>query len=297
MILKKYSDFINEAKSRFPKGSDEVYKQGTILANMKPEEFLKTKNCYQEEDGKWSCDGDFVMNKQPHAPIFKDGKLIIEFKTIKGMMHVLDCGLISLEGFPEEVGTLKPTNINSNSFSVNDNPITSLVGMPKKVGGPIDINGTLITDLQGAPEAVNGNFRVGYNDMLTSLKGGPKVVLGELELNQSPLTDLQGAPEFVNGRLVIAQNDQLTSLNGAPKTVGKLLPVAFKSLKNVPEIEKEWYGKLIEGDEGYNHYFEDLLKYIIKTKQIGQIDTVHWPEGFLDENFKRSASGVKKYKL
>lgn len=296
MILKNYSDFVNEAKSRFPQGSPEAYKQGTILANMSPEEFLKTKNCYQEDDGSWSCDGDFTMDRQPHAPIFKDGKLIVKFNTIKGFFHILQCNINSLENFPDIVGTNKPTEVRSNSFSVNDNPITSLEGMPQTIGGSISINGTDITDLKGSPRIVNGSFDIGFNDKLTSLEGGPSQVNGQLELTQLPIYNLKGAPSFVNGRMILSGNDNLTSLEGAPKQVGGNIRTLEKSMQNIPKIEKEWYLHAIEKG-GYNHYFEDLLKYIIQTDNISQIGAIHWPEGFIDEHFKRSASGVKKYKL
>jgi len=290
-----YLEFLNESK--FPEPSKEVIKDASRISNMTPEEYLKSKGCYQNSDGTWSKDGNLSLTQEWHSPIIKDGKFIVKFKQIKGYFWCNGLKLTTLAGCPDVVNGGNVDNggaLGSNSFACSDNPIFTLEGCPQVVGGDFKAENTSITDLQGLPIVINGDFHVDYNEQLTSLKGSPKIVHGKFFVSNNPkLKSLKDGPKEV-GVLRITDNGALTSLEGAPELIGDISMQPTWYIPNVPEVEHMWY--LTHGINGYNHYFNDLLKYITKT-DISLLNTVNWPKGYLNKHLSRSAKSVSKFKL
>ncbi|MBR2274146.1 MAG: PcfJ domain-containing protein [Alphaproteobacteria bacterium] len=128
---------------------------------------------------------------------------------VKGNFDCFENQLTSLEGVPQKVGR---------DFDCGRNQLTSLAGAPQKVGGHFKCSENQLTSLEGAPQKVGGGFVCVYNQ-LTSLAGAPQEVGGDFVCYQNQLTSLAGAPQKVGGGFYCAGN-QLTSLAGAPQKVG-----------------------------------------------------------------------------
>lgn len=151
-----------------------------------------------------------------------DGKFLTELPKLQDVRVYghFDCHhnlLTSLEGAPMEV---------DGNFNCRNNKITSLKHAPKKVGiAFIASNNPLIslegcpkdarsfsfyncglTDLNGAPETVKGNFICAFNK-LTSLKGGPTRVDFDFNCSGNKLLSLEGCPEYVGGNFECYDND------------------------------------------------------------------------------------------
>jgi len=90
------------------------------------------------------------------------------------------------------------------------------------------------------------------------------------------LTSLEGAPKFFNS---ISVNKEL------------IIEEFFTHSKNY----RSNYDKIV-GSNNTRVYWEELLKFMIEEKI--DLDRVEgWPEGFLNDNVKKSAKGTLKYKL
>ena len=63
----------------------------------------------------------------------------------------------------------------SRDFYCHNNPLTSLVGCPERVGGSFHCSDSHLTSLAGCPETVEGSFSCSHNE-LSSLDGCPKWV-------------------------------------------------------------------------------------------------------------------------
>ena len=155
-------------------------------------------------------------------------------------------------------------------------------------------DGKLIKDK--IPDVITGNFHCS-NKKLTTLEGSPKIVGGYFDFGYNKLTGLQGAPKEVGGHFLCRYN-KLTSLQGAPEKVGG----EFESLNNKVSlaIEEEFIKsgayKDNYGETSQYGYWKYLLNYMMK-ENIPLEEVEGWPEGFLNDNIKKSVKGVDKYKL
>jgi len=155
-------------------------------------------------------------------------------------------------------------------------------------------NGRLIKDK--IPDVVTGNFDCNYNQLI-NLEGCPKKVGGHFNCNRNQLTSLEGSPEQVAGSFNCDKN-KLTTLEGAPVKVGG----NFDSRNNDVslDIEEEFIEsgsyKDNYGETSQYGYWKDLLNYMLK-ENIPLEEVEGWPEGFLNDNLKKSAKGTLKYKL
>jgi len=111
-----------------------------------------------------------------------------------------------------------------------------------------------------------------------------------LQNNRTPLIKkgkLQVQINSANG--IRTEKCNLTTLEGFPRTV-KDIDIGIGNYLNPFMIK--WY----ENNKGYNDFWMDFLQHMIKNYP-NSIDNIEWPEGFLDENLKKSARGLGRFDL
>ena len=217
---------------------------------------MKNYNEFTNENTKWVYEGDFHVD----SSMVKDGRFI--------------------EGkIPDEV-----TGI----FGCKNNKLTSLEGLPSKIGKSFYCNANNLTSLEGAPLEVEGLFDCCFNK-LTSLEGGPSKVIGHFNCGDNELTTLEGSPSVVEGDFYCSHN-KLTSLEGGPSKVTKFFWCSYNT--NNLGIEK----KFMESGLYKKDYWPELLKYMISDK-LKLEDVKGWPDGFLNDNLKVSIENLNKYNL
>ena len=125
------------------------------------------------------------------------------------------------------------------SFICKHNSLTNLEGAPKEVGGNFDCSYNKLTSLEGAPKGVGEDFRCNHNN-LTSLKGAPKEVGEDFICYYNSLTNLKGAPKVV-GKDFICDYNSLTNLKGAPQKVESFFCNGNKltSLEGAPQHARQ----------------------------------------------------------
>jgi hypothetical protein len=108
----------------------------------------------------------------------KGGKLQlpVELKEITGNFHCSNIKLTSLKGVPQKVGE---------SFFCSHNKLTSLEGAPQNVGEGFYCHDNNLTSLKGIPQTIGRNFNCSENN-LTSLKGAPQTVGGHFFCSDNP---------------------------------------------------------------------------------------------------------------
>ena len=101
------------------------------------------------------------------------------WKVVDGRVNVngsVRLSELNLTRIPIKFGTV------SRDFSCSRNPLTSLEGAPRSVGGDFYCQHTRLTSLEGAPMSVGGDFWC-YDSPLTSLDGAPRSVGGTFVCN------------------------------------------------------------------------------------------------------------------
>jgi hypothetical protein len=186
-MIKKYSPFLNESKSRV----------------------LIDKMCrdYHITNYKINEDGSVDVNDDVDLSNIQLTKLPIRFGKVSGYFMCCDSCLLTLEGCPRVVGKYfdcsetyitsligGPESVGTNYFCYENSKLISLDGCPKHIGQHFDCSDTGITSLIGGPESVGGDFDC-YNSNLTSLIGGPKSVGGSVDLKGGRLVSFEGFPE------------------------------------------------------------------------------------------------------
>jgi hypothetical protein len=76
----------------------------------------------------------------------------------------------------------------SGSVNFRNNSLTSLIGMPRSVGGLFTVSGNLLQNLEGGPEEVGGEYNVEKNE-LDSLEGAPLRVGNGFYADELEVTD------------------------------------------------------------------------------------------------------------
>ena len=161
-----------------------------------PEQVKKQFLQWAEDNGKeevWDEDWLFgdLFKIQP------DGRVIVE--------GTLDLSVSELESLPPFIYEV------AGDFYFNNNQITSLQGMPERVGGTISFASCQLDSLVGLPKETNKHLFLN-NNQITSLQGMPERVGGGLSLKNNPnLTDLNDFPKHVHGGVYL-ENVPATSI-------------------------------------------------------------------------------------
>ena len=117
-----------------------------------------------------------------------------------------------------------------------------------------------LTSLKGVPIRVGRDFNCSYNN-ITSLKYCPKKVGRHFDCSFNKLTSLQGSPVLVNGNFICAFN-KITHLYGCPVKINKNFHIEFNKLVNLKDAPREIGGKL-------NCKGNSLVNYSIDSKING----------------------------
>lgn len=99
--------------------------------------------------------------------------------------------------------------------------ITNLEGCPEYVGGDFTCYYNNLTSLKGCPKYVGKNFNCTHNN-LTSLEGSPKKVGGIFYCNFNKLKNLEGISQEIL-RDIICTNNELISLKGCPEKITSII--------------------------------------------------------------------------
>lgn len=110
------------------------------------------------------------------------------------------------------------------------------------------------------PLVKNGKFTVQFN----RVKG--------MNFNMCNLKSLEGVARFCDGDISLSTGNY------------------------IPNIVVQWYVHTIQMNDGYEDYWNDLLNFVLK-KDVKQISSIEWPEGFLDANLKKTTDVMKKFDL
>lgn len=146
---------------------------------------------------------------------------IIKFKKITGTLSFNSVKLISLPKW------LQSVEVDKNFLIVSCN-LTSLQGLPKKIGGSINCSHNQLTSLAGSPEKVFMDFDCSHNQ-LTSLEGGPKHIYEDFACSSNDLNSLEGGPIIVMGWYTSWHNP-IQNLNGLAKKI-KNLDIRFGDIR------------------------------------------------------------------
>jgi len=109
------------------------------------------------------------------------------------------------------------------------------------------------------PLVKNGKFTVQFNKVKS------------MNFNKCNLTSLKGIARYCDGDVTLGGN-------------------------YVSAVEIKWYTYIIEKNEGYEDYWASLLMFVL-NRYPKEINTINWPEGYLDEHLKKSAKALGKYDL
>ena len=155
---------------------------------------------------------EFKGRKIPYK--LKGSLLIFKDVYLNGM------GLMSLRELP----WANREWIVKGDFSCSDNNLTSLKGVPVKIGGNFYCGNNNLKTLEGAPSEVGDNFVCNDNNLIT-LKGAPKEI----------------------GLTFSCYNNNLKTLEGAPKEVGSDFDCSDNTVKftksDVKKVSEVW-GKI-----------------------------------------------------
>lgn len=187
---------------------DISYSGCTNLPNYKQlrlQEFIKQKGLkYNKQTKMYDCEGDLSFSYPCSNEAIKSGKIPIKIGKVNGdFRYSWFDDKASFINFPEEV--------TGNFEIVGAKNITNLQGSPKKVNGDFEISCCDITSLEGSPEEVGGILVINNNKNLINLKGAPKIIHGNVECYYCDnLTSLQGGPEIIGGQIIIDRCPNLT---------------------------------------------------------------------------------------
>ncbi len=146
----------------------------------------------------------------------------IKFNIVSKTLNLNNNGLTNMRAMPKKVGK---------HFSMFDNSLKNLKGLPKTIGGGINLYSNKLEHLIGAPKIVYGGFNVESNS-IKSLKGAPEIVQSFFAISLNPLTSLAHSPKKV-GTDYVCRNNNLTSLKGISEYIeGRLIISNEQSSQN-----------------------------------------------------------------
>ena len=156
---------------------------------------------------------NWLHNQKIYGNIFIDSNYII---NCEGSIDV-DIRTPSLPDFIQFGNVI-------GSFSISDGLLTTLRGVPQKVGLYFRCNNNRLQTLKYAPEVVGYDCNGGYcnfncsNNQLKSLEYSPKLLSGDFYCYKNNLETLIGIQSEINGNLICSDN-QLVDLKTAPKHI------------------------------------------------------------------------------
>ena len=143
------------------------------------------------ENGVISCTGD-VRLRYSHK---EKAKLPLSFDRVDGDFHVNNAQLRSLDGSPKLV---------KRHFYCHHNLLTDLQGAPEIIEGDMNCSTNYeLTSLVGSPKLIHGSFFCENNVRLHSLLGCPMVIGGDFIAINTSFDTWRDAPRFVGGRLIL----------------------------------------------------------------------------------------------
>lgn len=129
------------------------------------------------------------------------------------------------------------------------------------VVGDVNLSNYNIENIPLKINKLNGDFYIGWSNILKSLEGSPNEISGDFFASGLNITDLKGCPEKVGGNFDIANNKKLTSLEGGPKWVGGNFDVKNSMLSNLNHFA-EYVGGNINVSSNNFTTLEGLPKHI-----------------------------------
>ena len=196
--------------------------------------------------------------------------------------------------------------------------ITTLQGSPENCQN-FDATNTKITDLNGGPKYVTGNYRVNHVGYLKSLEGGPTEVGGGFYFSQTGVKSLKGSPkrvgifgcntnnikslvggpEHVDGTYDVG-NCLLTSLEGAPKSCDSFIAYSRSGAMLDPK-RRLWDPRPLKGCSYVKAYFAtepiQSLMNLFCTKQMRQRNLAKDFLDSLDYNYVRDDRQINLFRL
>jgi hypothetical protein len=215
---------------------------------------IKITNFTVAPDMSVSVNGDVKVDLQAYK------KIPCKFSKVTGNFSWIGGELTTMENCPDEVG---------GNFSVVNNSITSLMGLPK-VGGDIHLQQNAITSYQGLPSEVNGDLDIYANPASDIVEFIPAKINGSLSIGSSSKwslrgihkkTQVQGEIDVVGeleegglGLMLVKGVTGITAHNsndqspGNPTEAFKIMDTALKAKEDVLDVQE----KLI--DAGFSRY-------------------------------------------
>lgn len=190
-----------------------------LQRNLTPTTRDNNNNYDIDSNGEVTVNGSVIAWNEDKPPP--------KFKHISGSLLFFSCPIVDLSFCPREVGL---------TVEINETPITSLKGFPKKVGGDILIkNNHNLISLRGMPRTVYGKCVIRGNRKLTSLKGGPLVCEGGCAVDSNNLTSLDHYPKIIDTRWIHADDNPV--LRGGVYT-DKQTGIAYR-------LDQSWLADLL----------------------------------------------------
>ena len=137
------------------------------------------------------------------------------------------------------------------SVWISNCKLESLVGLPHKIDGGINITNTRIKNLRFCPQELgsDGDVVLQNNRDLESLEGCPKTIPKTFGLTDChKIVSLEHGPSEVGYNYKVDTCNSLTSIKGMPTTIGKHLALCnnreLRSLAGISKMLKSCGGKL-----------------------------------------------------
>jgi hypothetical protein len=161
--------------------------------------YLKVLDLVRNKANRW------VSMDEVHAKVMKkiEDRLGTKYgfahqnNVIKGLLDLRNMGLRELPDLTEYVL--------EGGLLLEDNPLRSLKGCPRIIGGNLDASDCRLESLEGFPKFVGGAVVLQRNK-LQSLKGLPETLYHDLRIDHNSLTDLNGISKYILGDLSMSAN-------------------------------------------------------------------------------------------
>lgn len=151
------------------------------------------------------------------------------------------------------------------SFWCNDNPLISLKGSPKKVGGNFNCHGCNLKTLEGGPEYVDKTFAC-YDNPLISLKGAPKYVGNDFSCEMTNIKSLDGIGK-VDGKIYSDVEEEIIENKLNAKDI--FVP---RNPERQDDVKKPWLDKGYKREQIFVGEPEDPKQLIGIKVVIGNVN-------------------------
>lgn len=138
-----------------------------------------------------------------------------ETNDIKKLPTIIDCGIMLS---PKQLGHIIEVKGDVQLRS----GVTSLSGIPKKIGGDLTIHNGLITDLTGCPSKIGGTLELYGCEQLKTLKGAPNEVGGSVMIKVTKPINFEYLPKIIGNDEIIITSYSGENFMGLPEEIGTL---------------------------------------------------------------------------